>query len=521
MLNILRNFDAAEKGEKPSTGAKDVNDMKTILESIQSVQECGMDMPTPAPEVDKVTMNVNLNARGVDAIEELIALMGGNGKDSKDDMELILPMGGKPGPSMGPKEPPMGPKEPSMGDLIRMASDKPKQLSMDDDMDEEWDNAPDETYSDHDKMIHDLSGGINREKKQYAKAQDGDNAMAVEDEHLESLKAQLSADWEQKLKEEDKVRGVQSNGRLVNFNVDKSKPKTTWKKGQDTLTLYATPEEVGAAMKAGDLKGWQKDAASGNPAPQSNAELDADAADNAAPAQQAPAQQAPQSNAELDADAADTGSEDNMDDAANTGQPAAAPAQEKVKPQIGQEYTIQSGDTLGKIAKDSGSNVEAIAKANNISDPNKIKAGQKITIPDPNAAPAQDAAPAPDNRNAAAQAADPDGDGNADDPEAQVFAGDQGNQQAGNDEPGVVDQAVDAVKGAASSAWDTVSGWFGGDDEEQAAGEQPQGTGAAANQGAGQPQGAAGAQDPEAEKKSIEDQIAKLQARMKELEKTQ
>ena len=30
-------------------------------------------------------------------------------------------------------------------------------------------------------MTHDLSGGINREKKAYAAAQDGDNAMAVEE----------------------------------------------------------------------------------------------------------------------------------------------------------------------------------------------------------------------------------------------------------------------------------------------------------------------------------------------------
>jgi len=29
-------------------------------------------------------------------------------------------------------------------------------------------------------MTKDLSGGINREKKAFAKAQDGDNAMAVE-----------------------------------------------------------------------------------------------------------------------------------------------------------------------------------------------------------------------------------------------------------------------------------------------------------------------------------------------------
>jgi hypothetical protein len=46
---------------------------------------------------------------------------------------------------------------------------------------EEWSNEPDETYQDHEYMTKTLSGGINREKRAYAAAQPGDNAMAVED----------------------------------------------------------------------------------------------------------------------------------------------------------------------------------------------------------------------------------------------------------------------------------------------------------------------------------------------------
>jgi hypothetical protein len=53
---------------------------------------------------------------------------------------------------------------------------------------EGYDNEPDPEYQDHKYMTKDLSGGINREKKAYAKAQDGDNAMAVE-----AIKAQLMA----------------------------------------------------------------------------------------------------------------------------------------------------------------------------------------------------------------------------------------------------------------------------------------------------------------------------------------
>lgn len=51
---------------------------------------------------------------------------------------------------------------------------------------EGYDNEPDADYQDTEYMTKDISGGLNRQKKQYAKAQDGDNAMAVE-----SVKEQL------------------------------------------------------------------------------------------------------------------------------------------------------------------------------------------------------------------------------------------------------------------------------------------------------------------------------------------
>ena len=47
-------------------------------------------------------------------------------------------------------------------------------------------------------------------------------------------------------------------------------------------------------------------------------------------------------------------------------------------------YTIQSGDTLSEIAAANNTTVEAIASANNISDPNKIQAGASLNIPNNN-----------------------------------------------------------------------------------------------------------------------------------------
>jgi LysM repeat protein len=49
-----------------------------------------------------------------------------------------------------------------------------------------------------------------------------------------------------------------------------------------------------------------------------------------------------------------------------------------------QTYTIQSGDNLSKVSKifyGNANHYEAIAKASNISDPDKIQVGQQVTVP--------------------------------------------------------------------------------------------------------------------------------------------
>lgn len=45
------------------------------------------------------------------------------------------------------------------------------------------------------------------------------------------------------------------------------------------------------------------------------------------------------------------------------------------------DYTVQPGDTLGRIAKEHGVSVNDLVKANNISNPNLIYPGQVLTIP--------------------------------------------------------------------------------------------------------------------------------------------
>jgi len=203
MKKILENMDLAAKGEKPSAGAKDVNDMKTILESIQQVEECGMDegcgsdmsMPT-APE-DKVSMNVNLSARG-DAVEDLIKLMGGAMSPQEAPVHMPAPTA-LPAPDTHDDE--MG----DMKKLMKISTDGPEMPAMEDedDVEEEWDNSPEEEYSNVKTMTKDLSGGLNREKKAYKATQDGDNPMALEN----SIKEELWKALSEKLTTEGRGRG--------------------------------------------------------------------------------------------------------------------------------------------------------------------------------------------------------------------------------------------------------------------------------------------------------------------------
>lgn len=63
---------------------------------------------------------------------------------------------------------------------------------------EGYDNEPDADYQDTDYMTKDLSGGLNRQKKSYADAEDGDNPMAVE-----SIKDRLYARLSEKKEKPD------------------------------------------------------------------------------------------------------------------------------------------------------------------------------------------------------------------------------------------------------------------------------------------------------------------------------
>ena len=157
--------------------------MKKLLESLA---ECGMDMP-PAP-MDKgnpVSMNVSLNASGKEHVEDLINMMKNAGMAGAKEV----------GADMMPMRTDM--------ERLRSIVDKPKMKlpapeAAEEEI-EEYDNEPDEQYGSVDDVI--ISGDdLHKSKKAYAKAQDGDNAMAVE-----AIKAQLMAALEEKKAKPDYI----------------------------------------------------------------------------------------------------------------------------------------------------------------------------------------------------------------------------------------------------------------------------------------------------------------------------
>ena len=181
MLDILKNFEDASTGKRPSAGAESSNEMKKILESFQAVEECGMEeMPMQAPASPAgQPVTVNITASGKDNVSDLISMM----QQAAGIMQA--------GPAVVADEP-----QQDM-DMAKMKAAIMPTEEIDDEV-EEWENSPADTdgepeYSDHQTMTKDLSGGLNREKKAYKAAQRGDNAMAVE-----SIKEQLLRALEEK-----------------------------------------------------------------------------------------------------------------------------------------------------------------------------------------------------------------------------------------------------------------------------------------------------------------------------------
>jgi hypothetical protein len=175
----------------------DIEAGKKLLNE-STVDECGTMPPTPQTQGNPVTVSVNFNASGAENVMELLNLLKNSGLQAA------------PGPS-----------EPSQGMRMDMenfrsivdAGNHDNDMDVKFDMDDKkgitgmskaesaaWNNSPDELYADHQTMTHDLSGGINRQKRMFKPAAKGDNPMAVTHEGVDkdSLKSRLLQALEEK-----------------------------------------------------------------------------------------------------------------------------------------------------------------------------------------------------------------------------------------------------------------------------------------------------------------------------------
>lgn len=231
-------MDQAAAGEKPAAGKGNVNDMKTILESIQAVEECGPmvdegpmpTMPTSMPPKDDgspVSMNVSINARGKDHVADLIDMMknagvGGAKEIEPTDMPISLPTP----KDMDMLDLPMdmdGPDD--MNDLKPGIQKEPckkcgkvhlgnsscaghEDIDSGDDSDykEDYANEPDPQYGTLDDVIPD-GNDLNRKKKSYKATAGGDNPINTEE--VNSIRERLFKALAEKMdpvgKEDDDV----------------------------------------------------------------------------------------------------------------------------------------------------------------------------------------------------------------------------------------------------------------------------------------------------------------------------
>ena len=171
---------------------------RTATTPTQQNQSKDLSMKTAMNE--SASMNVSMTGDNAAEVAELMKLLKNAGMPDASPVKDIMPPMAPKGDMadfMGMVDSGMqGPAEPcSVCGEVHEETSCSEGTEEYDAIIDEWDNSPEEEYKDHNYMTQDLSGGINRPKKAYAKAQDGDNAMAVE-----AIKSDLRKALEEALK---------------------------------------------------------------------------------------------------------------------------------------------------------------------------------------------------------------------------------------------------------------------------------------------------------------------------------
>jgi ribosomal protein L21E len=158
--------------------------MSNLDKKLKKQLEEGITVNTTSTNDDNVENNVNVTATGADAMELIQMLkMAGIGGQAQAPISVDeIPSEDEGCGCDMPNE------IDSMRDMIGNMDDivDVEIVALDDieavEEDAELANAPDEKYADTDTLVNKISGGLNRRKKAYAKAENGDNPMAVSEQ---------------------------------------------------------------------------------------------------------------------------------------------------------------------------------------------------------------------------------------------------------------------------------------------------------------------------------------------------
>ena len=179
---------------------------------------CGMDAPMAPPPLSAVppksdvpppSMSVNINAQGMENIEDMMKLF------QKVNPDIMGPKEPMPSMSMEPSIMSIKPSLPPLKMLPDMDADNDDKIGGEKDRmepdgdeedekkskEEEYANEPDTDIKDVDYMNNKLAGGMNRPKDTFPKVSDGDNPMKKNRFESGDLRSQIRAELLQRLAE--------------------------------------------------------------------------------------------------------------------------------------------------------------------------------------------------------------------------------------------------------------------------------------------------------------------------------
>ena len=167
----INGTEEATEGKIPA-GLKAYQDKKAGKEEKKETVKEAVQISTDSPQEASMMMQI-LKLAGLQQVDQ--AMMSQEPEAGQEPEADENPAHGMPGHSCGHDgDDSMGSQE--MGRMRDMMTAPQEEQA-----EETFANEPEEKVQDTDTLVNTMSGGLNRKKNQYAKAQDGDNAMAVED----------------------------------------------------------------------------------------------------------------------------------------------------------------------------------------------------------------------------------------------------------------------------------------------------------------------------------------------------